>query len=142
MENIETGLLLLIIGFTVVMSVLYLLYLVMRVKGAFFAPKNNPRPLQKENLNAPLKNETLEAPVAACKSIEEGESTQNVLPEVVAAITAAIVSCLDSPPAALHIIPEAAETRTTAASPWPLTGRKNLMEKRQGIALLRRERRK
>lgn len=139
MDNLEIGLVLLVTGFITVMIVLFLLYLVLEVIGRFFAQKKQSQPAQKENLK-PRVQSSPPADAAVLETVQ-GHAPA-VMPEVVAAITAAVASCLDGPPAALHIIPETGTTQGAGTSSWQLTGRKQLMERRQGIALLRRERRK
>ncbi len=142
-ETIEFGLQVMVIGFAVVMITLYVLYLILTGFSQVFGVKKAAGPATQAPAESVLA-EAVAAPVAATVS----EQVHSLGEDIVAVLTAAIAACLDAPgkeftissiePVQVNPCP-AGYLRTTE---WGLAGRKKLMERRQDLFLLRREKRR
>jgi sodium pump decarboxylase gamma subunit len=140
MDEIVFGLEVMVIGFSVVMIALFLLYLVLLGFSRFSVKTDKSKP-KKEHIASPpqtLLDEVGVAPVAAAVS----QQAVGVAAETVAVINAAIAACLNVPPTQLGIVSVHPVHVARATSSWALMGRKTLMERRQDLATIRRERRK
>jgi len=140
MENITFGLEVLVIGFTVVMVTLYVLYLILLGFSRCCARPAKPEPKKEQIITPPpaVLDEVGLAPVAAAVS----QHAFGTAPEVVAAITAAITACLEMPSGQFEIVSVQPAFSAQGPANWPLSGRKRLMERRQDLSMFRRERRK
>jgi Na+-transporting methylmalonyl-CoA/oxaloacetate decarboxylase gamma subunit len=132
-----------VIGFTVVMITLYMLYLILIGFSRCLAKPVKTEPKQEKiNVLPPVAlEETVAAPVAAAAAV--CRQSYGTPPEVVAAIASVLGVCVDSPAMEFSVVP--AQTSAPVAkqmSTWSLLGRKTLMERRQDLFLFRRERRK
>ncbi|MCR3921661.1 MAG: OadG family protein [Firmicutes bacterium] len=124
MENIVFGLEIMVIGFTTVIIILYLLYLIL-LGFSRFAPKSSIKTKQNSQEIVPA--------IAIASDQHQGQTTS---PEVVAVITAAISAYLHLPAGQFKIVAIMPEQ---ASSDWAMAGRNCLMEKRQNLAIFRRE---
>lgn len=139
MENIGLGIEVMIVGFAIVMAILYLLYLVLLGFSKCCAEPAKPQ-IKKENQATPtpsVVNEATPAPVAAAVS----QHTYGTAPEIIAAITAAVSVYLGRPANQFEIVAVQPANSGQNGSNWALLGRKRLMEKRQDVGMFRRERR-
>jgi Na+-transporting methylmalonyl-CoA/oxaloacetate decarboxylase gamma subunit len=139
LDNLEFGLQVMVVGFSVVMITLYLLYLILVGFGRVLARPAKEETVKKVLPTAPptVIQEALVAPVAAAVS----HPLPGTAPEIVAAITAAVSACLNSPASEFEIVSLQPVHSTVDGSHWAITGRKRLMEMRQDFAMFRRERR-
>lgn len=145
LEYLAYGLEILVIGFTVVMITLYVLYLILlgfsRCCSASVKPANGNKETAAVAIPAITKEEISAAPVAATASVQ----TIGTAPEIVAAITAAIAACFDRTESHYEIVslqPATSAVSSSQSSAWAAAGRNLLMEKRREMLNLRRERRK
>lgn len=141
MNNLTFGLEVMVIGFVVVMVTLYLLYLILVGFSRCCVRPVRSKPVNGSNSTMPpaVLQEAGAAPVAAAVS----QQAFGTAPEIVAAITAAISACLNTPANQFEIV--SVQTvqpahSTANGSDWTVAGRKRLMEKRQDLAMFRRER--
>jgi Na+-transporting methylmalonyl-CoA/oxaloacetate decarboxylase gamma subunit len=139
MSNLVLGLEIMAVGFSVVMITLFLLYLVLLVFGRCCA-KPEKKQAMSENIadvSPDILNETTATPVAAtlCRQ------SLGTAPEIVAVITAAISVCLITPASQFEIVSLQPARSCVDGAQWTIAGRKRLMEKRQDLAMFRRERR-
>ena len=139
MDNLTLGLEVMVIGFTVVMITLYLLYLILLGFSRFCSRPAKPEASKKSPTAVPpvALQETATAPVAAAVS----QQSFGTAPEIVAAITAAISACMDTSATQFGIVSVQPVHSTASGSKWAVAGRKRLMEKRQDLVMFRRERR-
>ena len=145
MENLNFGLEIMVIGFSVVIISLYLLYLILLGFNRCCVQPVKPEAQRKNITNVPpeIMEETRNAPVAAAVSHNQ-QSYYGTAPEIVAAITAAVSVCLDVPASEFEIVSvESVQPvpATQYVNSWAIAGRQRLMEKRQDLAMFRRERR-
>ena len=144
MENLEFGFGVMVVGFAVVMAILYLLYFILIGFNHIFA-QTPPSETKQKNSDAGVTtslSEATAAPVAATVSPPEPVQSTDVAPEVAAVISAAVACYLDGPAVGISITPVGSTHQPAFNNAWSLAGRKRLMERRQDLSLLRRERRK
>ncbi|MBS4031305.1 MAG: OadG family protein [Clostridiales bacterium] len=139
-NNIIFGLEVMIIGFAVVMAILYLLYLILLgFSKVCVRPSNNEsRKGQLASPTSAVLDEVGSAPVAA--GISQSNYNYGTAPEIVAAITATISAYLDLPAAQFQIVSLQPSHSAGVVDNWALLGRKRAIEKRQDLAMYRRER--
>lgn len=141
MENLVFGLEVMFVGFTVVMITLYLLYLILLGFSKCFVRPAKAEPLRENN---PIVSMAAAEQAASVSTYDEAALLPfGAGPEIVAVITAGISFYFDS------ISPSASQYKIVSvqpalsgsnSSPWAVAGRKRLMEKRQDLAMFRRER--
>ena len=140
MENLALGFEVMLIGFTVVMVTLYLLYLILLGFSRCCVKPEKPEVKVHNNIQAPppaVMEEVAAAPVAATMS----QHSFGTAPEIIAAITGAISACMELPSTQFEIVSvQPAFSSQNVSSQWAATGIKRLMEKRQDLAMFRRER--
>lgn len=137
-NNIVFGLEIMVIGFAVVMATLYLLYLILLGFGKLCVRPSNAESKKAQSASTPpaVLEEIGSAPVAAGIS----EPHYSTAPEIVAAITATISAYLDLPAAQFQIVSLQPSHSAGTTDNWALLGRKRAIERRQDLAMYRRER--
>lgn len=139
MDNLTLGLEVMLIGFTVVMVTLYLLYLVL-LGFSRCCVKLEPEVKIQNKLEAPP-HAVMEAVAATHVAATISQDSFGTAPEIIAAITAAISVYMDLPSTRFELVSvQPAFTSQRVSNQWSVTGRKKLMEKRQDLAMFRRER--
>ena len=141
MDNLSYSLEVMIVGFTVVVISLYLLYLVLVVFSRCCVRPAKPEPQKTNSTNVPpaVMAEANSAPVAA--AVSEPQQSYGTAPEIIAAITAAVSASMNMPANQFEIVSVQRPQSNCNGSEWAIAGRKRLMEKRQDLAMFRRERR-
>ena len=129
MENIGLGIEVMIVGFSIVMAILYLLYLIMLGFSKCCAEPAKPQ-IKQETPTPSVVNEATPAPVTAAVS----RQAYGTAPEIIAAITAAVSAYLDRPANQFEIVAVQPANSGQNGSNWALLGRKRLMEKPIGRA--------
>lgn len=141
-SNLIFGFEVLVIGFVVVMVTLYLLYLIL-LGFSKVCVKPAKAELNKGQLASPppaVLEEIGAAPVAA--GMSQSNYNYGTAPEIVAAITATISAYLDLPAAQFEIVSLQSSHSNEVADNWALLGRNRAIERRQDLAMFRRERKK
>ncbi|HZK24835.1 MAG TPA: OadG family transporter subunit [Oscillospiraceae bacterium] len=123
LDKLLYGLEISLIGFTGVMLILYLLYLILLAFSKYFSRGDS-------------KQKKATCPTVQLSLDKVKESNNNTAPEVVAAITAAIAMYLNSSAEQFNIVSIKPEK---GSSSWVLSGRQIIMANRQNLALSRRE---
>jgi sodium pump decarboxylase gamma subunit len=140
LDKIEFGLQVMVIGFVVVMIILYVLYLILIVFSRIFGEKAAAGP-NAGAAPAKILEEASAAPVAAATSRQDNRFDG----DIAAVITAAVAASLDTSGREFAIgskepaLPGA--QAPDRALNWSLAGRERLMERRRDLFLLRREKR-
>lgn len=131
MDKLEFALMIVALGFSVVMVILFILYMLIILFGRLLN-----RPPRKEKTAAPQGGDSRPA-VTAGQGQPVRVEAAGVRPAVVAAAMAAVYSCLETAPGRSFVITVAPRSKQLSG-PWALDGRKMMMDGRTRIDLLRR----
>lgn len=139
-NNIIFGLEVMVIGFVVVMATLFLLYLILLGFSKVCVRPSHSESNKGQLASPPpaVLDEVGTAPVAA--GISHSNYDFGTAPDIVAAITATISACLNLPAAQFEIVSLQRSHPHEVADNWVLLGRKRAIERRQDLAMFRRER--